>query len=172
MKIKKSFVIKNKYRQAGQTILEVLLALGAGVAIFGAITTIVISSLNNAQFTKNQNLANSYAREGMDVIRQLRDSGWKNFELISGERCISADKTLTSVPPTAPNCEKNIGEFGRKVEIKHFIPPSSPFPGCFLDSGVKVTVSWSDGKCPSAGVNCHKIELISCFSDIDRKEGI
>lgn len=169
MKIKKSFVIENKYWQAGQTILEVLLALGAGVAIFGAITTIVISSLNNAQFTKNQNLANSYAREGMDVIRQLRDSGWSNFAGISGERCISVDKTLTSVPPTAPNCEKNIGEFGRKVEIKHFSPP---FPGCFLDSGVRVTVSWSDGKCPLADRNCHNVELVSCFSDINRKEGI
>lgn len=148
-------------KQRGQTLLEVLLALGATTMILGAISTIVISSLDNAQFTKNQNLANSYAREGMEGIRKIRDSSWDNFVSYNGKYCMPNVNQLISSPPGG-NCGQNVGIFNREVTIDH---------SDALCSKVTTTVAWTDGKCPAGTGNiyCHNVKLVSCFSNIDTK---
>ncbi|MBI3069818.1 MAG: hypothetical protein HYY87_00750, partial [Candidatus Levybacteria bacterium] len=56
--------------QKGQTLIEVLLALGTAVVVLSATVVAVLSALNNAQFSKNQSLATQYAQEGMEVMRK------------------------------------------------------------------------------------------------------
>src|SRR3989344_8816651 len=65
--------------QAGQTLLEILLAFSVSILVLSAIVIGITTSLSNTQYTKNQGLANSYAKEAMAVARGIRDSSWGNF---------------------------------------------------------------------------------------------
>lgn len=155
--------------ERGQSLLEVLIALSASVSILGAITVVVISSLSNTQFTKNQNLANQYAREGIEVTRKVRDSSWIGFAAYSsGNYCLSQGSAVLPLSPLAVGsaCPQNVGIFVREISIGH---SSADCPNT-ISNGSKVTsrTSWSDGKCP-AGNYCHKVALTTCFHNVNTK---
>lgn len=142
----------------GQTLIEALVALGAAVIIVSAITIVVISALNNAQFSKNQNLATQFAQQGMEIMRQKRDSSWGTFDELEGDYCLN--KESNSLTSYGLGCRQNVDMFIRKVNI------DKSSSDCSLATKVTVTVSWSDNKCTShANLFCHKVELVSCFSD-------
>ena|SRR5258708_7775228 len=63
-----------KLSQAGQSLLEITVTLGISVVIVIAITTITIQGLQGSQFAQNQILATKYAQEGLEKIKQLKDS--------------------------------------------------------------------------------------------------
>jgi len=155
--------------EAGQTLLEILLAFGVSILVLSAIILGITTSLNNAQYTKNQSLANSYAQEGMAVVRQIRDSSWYDFSQKTDlNYCIGQNPTklasrTDSVGSTSTSCGQNVGIFSREATIVH----SSA--GCSGGSQVAVKVSWADGKCPVGNSYCHSVELISCFTNIDQK---
>lgn len=165
--------------QAGQTLLEVLLAFSVLILVLGATVLGVTTSLSNAQYAKNQGLANSYAQQGMATIRQIRDSNWANFKSMTGNYCLNKDLILVEL--LSLNCGQNVGIFSRQITIGDSSaclgqnPTLTPEETSAVSSSGReatVTVSWSDNKCPS-GINnpyCHKVELITCFSNIDQKE--
>lgn len=173
--------------QSGQTIIEVLAALAIGVVIVAAISTSVISSLSNAQFGKNQNQANQYAQQGMEIIRNMRSANYTNFSILSGSFCLA--KNSTTLGSYGSGCLQNVDQFEREV----FIEQNSC--DCGSSTKVAVTVGWSDSKCsaaptptPTSGLGpargaralpncnsislpspnaqfCHKVQLVSCLSD-------
>ncbi|MDO8620793.1 MAG: hypothetical protein Q7R31_00700 [Candidatus Levybacteria bacterium] len=156
MKIKK--LLFNRYER-GQTLIEVLVALGAAVAVLFGITVAVISSLNNAQFTQNQNLANKYASQGMEIVRQLRDSSSSGLSQYSNTYyCLGQDGELKA---KGLGCGQNVGVFVREVNLDQ----NSSSCG---ETGVlsTVLVSWSDSACANiSNPYCHQVKLISCFSN-------
>lgn len=146
--------------QKGQTLIEALIGLAVAVAIISAIVIAVISSLSNAQLTKNQNQANHYAQEGMEIVRQIRNSSWTSFtNLSSTYYCLSANsKTLTV--KGVNGCGQNVGIYVREIDIEH------NSPSCSGISRVTVKVAWSDAKCTdTANAFCHHASLISCFGN-------
>lgn len=157
-------------KEKGQTLIEILVAMGTAVVIISAITVAVISSLYNAQYSKNQNLASQYAQQGMEIMRKIRDSGWNDFYNLSGSYCLGMDQTtLTEIDiksPIYPGCAsggnsngQNVDKFAREVDI------GENLSSC---KNVSVTVFWSDSKCTSTDVDkvfCHSVKLVSCFSD-------
>lgn len=147
-------------KQKGQTLVEALVALGIAVTIVSAIVVVVLSSLSNSQFSKEQNLANHYAQEGMEVVRRIRNQSWDNFlSLNSTYYCLSSG-SITLSQKDLNGCGQNIGVFVREVEIQH------DAPSCNEASEVNVIVSWSDGKCTDANDTfCHKVSLVSCFAN-------
>lgn len=150
--------------QNGQTLIEAVIALAISVVIISAIAVAVISSLNNAQFSKNQNQANQYAREGIDVVRAIRDSSWSDFTSYGSQYCLGTDKILKDV---AEPCE--IGIFYRQIDIEHdactTVKDGVNVPG----SRVTSTVSWSDSKCKDrSDPLCHKVKDISCFTNLNQ----
>lgn len=152
--------------ESGQTLLEILIALSVSTLILMAIAVVVISSLSNTQFTKNQNLANQYAQEGIEVVRRIRDSGgWTAFSTLNARYCLSGGST--SLPsPSATCATPNIGGvFVREVQIASGSCPSVSGPN---GSNVFSRVSWADGKCAS-GIFCHKVQLVTCFHRLDAK---
>lgn len=162
---------KQKFWQSGQTLIELVLAFGVSIMVLSAIVIGVTTSLSNTTYTKNQNLANFYAQEGMAVVRQIRDSSWPTFSSHRlNKYCIGPNSTdLTPASLTFP-CRQ--GEllvakvFAREVELVHNEGL------CNGGSKVTVRVSWTDNKCP-AGTNtplCHKVELVTCFSKLDQKQ--
>lgn len=178
--------MKKQKGQRGQTLLEILLAFSVSVLVLSAVILGITTSLSNVQYTKNQGLANSYAQEGMSVVRKIRDSSWYDFSSLSDYTtnttyCLSLDSTeltpivsVSSVP-----CGPNVGVFSREVRFEHNssdcsagIPPVPTPTPTLIPRGSKVTVkvSWSDSKCPSGdNIYCHKVELITCFSSVDLK---
>jgi len=163
----------------GQTLLEVLLAFSISILFLSSVVVGIVTSLNNIQYTKNQDLATSYAQEGLEVVRQIRDSSWYNISSLkdygSNEKyCIDKELTLQEIP-YGENCVDNngIGEngiFSREVIFEHNSSSCCSDSGCTVEgSKATVTVSWTDSKCSADAPYCHKVELISCFSNIDQK---
>lgn len=106
--------------QDGQTLIEVLLALGTAVVVLSATVVAVLSALNNAQFSKNQNIATQYAQEGMEVMRKMRNSNWTLFSSYSGQYCLDQNSTqLLGRNLTTQGCNgQNVGIFAREVDVE------------------------------------------------------
>lgn len=156
-------------KEKGQTLIEALVALAAAVAVVYAISTAVISALSNAQFSKNQVLATQYAQQGIEIVRQIRDSDWTTFSTyladVTNYYCL--DKNSKSLRPQGLGCGLNADNFIREVQIQKNSSdcrPPSPFRTTNA-ARVTVIVKWSDGKCAAGDAYCHKVQLASCLSD-------
>lgn len=161
-------------QNAGQSLLEVLAALGAATIIVTAIVVVIINSLSNTQFSKNQNLASQYAQEGMEVVRHMRDSDYNSFNTLDSlneEYCLDTNETVinpANIRDRSLNgCSTGLGDppenvnsfFARRVIIRS---PGS----CSQGKEVIVSVLWVDGKCTdSNNLFCHKSEIRSCLTD-------
>lgn len=161
--------------EKGQTLIEVLVGLASSVIVIGAITIATLSALNNAQFSENQNLATQYAQQAMESIRNMRDTNYQNFSVLSGSYCMG--KSCTSINSsnlnTNPNstycwtapasgCGQNVGIFVRQTSFEQ----NSSY--CDGNTKVTVTASWNDAKCTtSSDTFCHKVNLTSCLSNVN-----
>ena len=63
----------SKTGEAGQTLLELIIVVSVSVIIIGALVFATISSLRNAQFSKNQSQATKLAQAGIEQVRIGRD---------------------------------------------------------------------------------------------------
>lgn len=149
----------------GQTLIEILVALTLVSVVISAVTVILTTALNNAQFSKNQNLSTNYAQEGVETVRSFRDNNYAAFASASGLYCLAkGDTTLGSAQsisscPLPPNIDNT---FIRSVQIT----PA----GCAANvSRVIVTVAWTDGKCQ--GNYCHSSRQDFCLSTVNPVQG-
>lgn len=161
-----------KYKnKKGQSLIEVLVGITSLVIVIAAITTASITALNNAQYSKNQNLASSFAQQGMEVMRNLRNYDYGTFQTLSGDYCLAKNcSTLNNNGVSTANpcgkksglrCapEQNIDFFVRTVTVS---PSSSD---CQSETKVEVSVAWYDGKCQdSNNIFCHMVNIRSCLS--------
>lgn len=130
--MKKVLVHKN----FGQTLIELLMALGAGVLIVVAIVGGLVMAGKNSQFAKNQNLATRYAQGGIELIRSQRDKlGWATFyaDYNGQPQCITSDGTFSAL---SDGCPKIATIFTRSATFVD--------DGTGLNMTVTVTVSWPD----------------------------
>jgi len=158
----------------GQTLIEVLVALGVSIIVISAIVVSVISALDNSTFSKNQNSATNFAQEGMENMRRLRNTNYAAFSAYQGEYLLNQNATIpTAYPgPSAQACSittkadsyaPNINStFKRQLCIEQNSADCKQ-QGQFTTK-VRVDVFWTDGKCTSQNTYCHYSELISCFT--------
>lgn len=66
--------------EKGQSLFEVVLALGVITAITVGIVSLAVSSIRNAAFSKNKTLAGSYAQEATEWLRSERDNNFDTFK--------------------------------------------------------------------------------------------
>lgn len=133
----------------GQTILEVLIALGVGIVILSSIVLVVLVSLSSAKFARDQSLATQYAQEGMEVVRVIRDRSWTEFSALTAtDYCLGEDETLLSVRPVGGACSKIDNLFTRGVTITWSVERAT----------VTVEVSWVDSR------GQHQSRLVSYFT--------
>lgn len=147
--------------QKGQTLIEVLVAMATGVAVMSAIAVTVITSLSNVEFTKNQNLATQYSREGLEVVRRLAKSNWATFSSYTSTFYCLAKGSTTLTIRTGIKCGQNVDIFVREINIEQ----SSPT--CGGNAKILSMVSWSDSKCGRDDVFCHQVRLDSCIANIN-----
>ncbi len=165
--------------EKGQSLVEVLVGLTTAVMILGAITVATISSLNNAVYGKNQNLATEYAQQAIEIVRNLRDRNYSSFSQLNGNYCLA--KTCDKIDPAGglndpcgPKsvlCDQNVGGenadiFVRQVMITKNDPTCQANPSPAPNQEIKViaSVAWFDGKCSSAKIFCHTVTLSTCLS--------
>lgn len=64
----------------GQSIFEVVFAVGIAALILIAVVSLSTQAVKNSDFSKNNALATKYAQQGIEYIRQQRDTlGWTAF---------------------------------------------------------------------------------------------
>lgn len=144
----------------GETLVEVLVALGIITVVASALMGVVITSMGNTRFSKNQNLATQYSQEGMEIMRRIRDNNYVDFRNIpNATYCL--DDGVMALPLPADCTNANVpGNFLRKVTITQ--------GGCAANiANVTVTVSWQDSKCSAANTFCHTSRLESCLSSVN-----
>lgn len=166
--------MNRKTYQLGQGIVEVVVALGTAVVIISAIAIAVITALDNAQYSKNQNLATQYAQEGMEIVRQIRDSDYNKFTSYGNTgKTYCLGKNTQQLIPTDADCEQNVEAFVRKVMLENnsesCLSSLSPTPTGTpqTPTRVEIVVLWSDSKCSGNVAFCHQVELVSCLSGIN-----
>lgn len=155
--------IKKKRIKTGQSLIEVLLALTVAAVILGAIVTAVISSLSNAQFAKNQNLASQFASQGMELIKQIRDTEDQltepRLDDKAGQYCFGEDAKLTD----AASCSQNVGGvYVRTIDIEQNSTECNAISTNTYY--VIVSVAWWGNECTDPTDFCHKVKLASCLT--------
>lgn len=139
--------------QGGQSLLEVLVALGIVLLVILALVRAAVVSIRNADFSKKQAQATSYAQEGMENIRAFRDSNWDGFWVVATGATYCLVGAIPSGNCPAPTCLTLGNVFTRCVKIETVDSTLGK-----ERAKVTVTVSWTDS------VGIHKSELISYFS--------
>lgn len=125
----------SRYRtEKGQTLLEVIVVLAVGIIVIGSLVFATITSLRNAQFSRNQAAATKLAQEGIEGVRNARDRNNRIVGLFQ--------QTVTWTDPglwgataitnaCSPNCYFVLTSSG-ELDAIGSIPPSNPLPNCPL----------------------------------------
>jgi len=169
-------------KMKGQTIVEVVVALGAGIVVLTALTLMMTSSLNNASEGSSRTRAIQYAQDGLETVRNIKDTNWAQLVLLSNNgnnsycmdsSCSILTLTTGSCGPKTSSCGLNVGNsFSRQVDIKPNDAkciPQNPIAGKTFIRAV-VTVSYGDGKCTSSSnPYCHNVQVESCYTNYDTR---
>lgn len=146
------------FTNKGQGLIEALVALGAGVIVISTIAIAVITAVNNSDFSKNQDLAKTYAEQGLEIIRGIARNNWN--EAVAGNYCLAKDSTILESGNT---CSENVDNFVRSVKIANSDDPQD----CQGGRKVTVSVNWLDGRCKDANKPyCHSATVESCIFNI------
>lgn len=146
-------------KQKGETLIEALGALAIISVVIAAVASVVISSISNATYNENVTQATKYAQQGMEQVRQIRNTDYAGFQLYDGTYCLAKDQQTLGNKQSACTTP-NVNTFIRSVQIDQK-------PGCSKNvPKVSVDVSFTDGKC-SSGVYCHKQTYTTCLSTVD-----
>ncbi|MBI2029446.1 hypothetical protein HYT02_03460 [Candidatus Gottesmanbacteria bacterium] len=70
---------------SGQSIIEVIIAVGIVALVLVALVTAVTVSIKNSTFSKNKSIANKYINEGIEAVRSIRDTSWTTLYSESGQ---------------------------------------------------------------------------------------
>lgn len=73
--------LANNRNNKGQSIFEVILALGLISLIIVAIVAMAGLSIKNSSFSRNTTLATRYSEEALEWLRGQRDENWDSFYL-------------------------------------------------------------------------------------------
>lgn len=68
--------MKFKKIQKGQSLMEMIFAIGILLIVVSAILALTASNLVGQKESESQIIANNLAREGIEAIRNIRDSNW------------------------------------------------------------------------------------------------
>ncbi len=71
--------LTNIITSRGQSLFEVIVAIGVTSAILVAIINTAILSVRNTSFARNKTLASRYSQEAVEWLRGQRDQNWDTF---------------------------------------------------------------------------------------------
>lgn len=162
------------FSNSGQTLIEIVIALGAILITLTSISILVAISISNSSFIKAQSTAAKYAQDGMEYVRYLRNNNLSSFQSKNGSYCLDEVTEQNKNDPFTLLClTPNIkDEFIREVDFsKNTFNCPSPTGTQLSQTEVTVKVSWRDTKCGAANIYCHTSILVSCFVDPSKSGG-
>lgn len=127
-----------KKKNSGQSLVEVVVAVGMMALLLTAVLTLVSLSVKNSRLTKDRTKAVGLAQEGVELMRAYRDLSWYGL-LAATPGNYGLDKTWTVTEGLTTDCPtvNNIDDFFiRCVQV--------------IDDGpdkvkIQVVVSWQEG---------------------------
>lgn len=164
----------------GLTIVEVMIALGAGAVILTALTYITLTSLGNSRQGSSQALATQLAQEGMEIMRNMKENNWTGFTALQDTTyCLASTCTVPNSSsggtcgPKVSTCGLNVSnKYVREVTVAHGVArcvPPVPVAGRIYIA-VNSSVSWKDSLCTNpSDPYCHKVKVESCFANFDNR---
>jgi type II secretory pathway pseudopilin PulG len=168
-------VIQKKFL-CGQSLLELTVALGTLSILLTVASIAVLGAISNTQESQHHNLAGSYAQQGLEILRQMRDTNWTAFNSFSGAYCMASGcsqlKTSGSCGPrSGTDCGNNIASFYSREAT---LTPNSPqcSVGAIAATRVEVKVRWTDSKCAAGSPYCRNVSVETCFSNIYADTGL
>jgi len=145
--------MRKQRTQCGQSLFEVVVAVGVFALIIAAIVGLATSSIRNTTFTRNNALATRYSQEAVEWLRTQRDTDWTSFHT-----------RAVAVPPTY--CMANLswadfGDCGLSDEIAETILFRQVDFSDVTDTSVTATIttSWTDSQ------GTHQVEVSTEFTD-------
>jgi len=152
--------------QSGQTLIEAIVALVTILIIITAISIVVVSGISNSQFIKNQNEANKYAQQGMELVRDVQQNNLSAFRDFVGQgtTCIREETSELYYDEDCFNGDVITADHYKRTITFAQDDARCNVPGSLTPSlRVTVTVKWSSTKCSSDNTFCHSSELVSCM---------
>jgi len=68
-------------RSKGQSLFEVVIAIGIIGVVITAVAILATNSIRNTTFSRNKSLATRYSQEAIEWLRGQRDTSWVTFHL-------------------------------------------------------------------------------------------
>lgn len=99
---------KLTFHSLGQTMVEIIIVVGIVLVILTVVVVNSVNSLKTSNFTSSKSLATSYAKEGIELARSLRDAGWYAFESKGNVNGIEWCVDKAGIWTTGGLCEANI----------------------------------------------------------------
>lgn len=123
--------------QSGQTLAEVVVAIGVVVLLVTGLIIGTSVSLKASQYSKARSQAVQYAQEAVELVRNLRDGGWTTFsaygDVIPISWCLDKLGVWTQMSGA---CIANIDNFYTRQVTFSWIDPRMK---------IDVVVTWTDG---------------------------
>ena len=82
----------------GQTLLEVIVALSILIVALVATIVLIVSSINAGKQARNKLIATSLAREGIETVRNIRDSNWLDPAVVDWDNGLYTPSDSTAIP--------------------------------------------------------------------------
>lgn len=129
-----------KKSTSGQTLVEVIVAIGVVVLLVTGLIVSTSMTLKASQYGKMRSLGTQYAQEAIESTRNLRDSGWNAFFSLYGGGGVSPISW----------CLNKAGEWSQMVgvclpNIDSFYTRVVTFTWDDPRMKVDVAVTWVDG---------------------------
>lgn len=159
------------FGQAGEILVEALLGLAITIIIVTGLIVALSSSVSNSTFSTNQSQASLIAKEGLDLIKNIKEDDYSLINL-TGYYCLNGSLLVQG-------CKEDVDADNITFSRQFYISSNGidyrknpAIPACNKD-GISVfaasIISWWDSKCGSnTNTKCHKIELNSCFTDLSQ----
>ena len=126
----------------GQSLFEVVFAVGIAALIVTGIVSLANRTLGNSNTSRDRSLASRYAQDMTDCLRELRDEDFENF--------VATGKVT---------CEALVA--GAVFDGVITLTPSNPPDNTIYQADI--VVSWEDG------TGLHEVVSIARFSDWRRQ---
>lgn len=128
---------KHTTKQSGQTLAEVVVAIGVIVLLVTGLIIGTSVTLKASQYGKARSQAVQYAQEAVELARNIRDSGWTGFmaygSVTPKSWCLDKSGTWTQMSGA---CSANIDNFYTRQVTFTWVDPRMK---------ADVVVSWTDG---------------------------
>lgn len=145
----------------GQSLFELVIAIGISALIIVVLVSLVSSALQNAAFSKNETLAGKLAQESTEWLRGQRDTDITSFLAnitsypYGVDRCFNT-LAWSSVGPCGSE-DKIDGLFVRQISFTQVDRVVDGLTKNIIEADV--TVSWTDSK------GIHEVTNATDFSD-------